>query len=134
MKTNMTREQMIAEVAKISEDKLIETNSGTFSAHDCMRAVGTGDPTFGEYRIFERLDGTVYTVGCDPNKAPGYSRRFGGDSAARRAKVKALTAALKSAKSIEEKRSSDIAQLARGWWGFQFIGIEEGQRRIASLA
>ena len=131
----MTREQMSAELKRISADKLIATNSGTFSASDCMRAVGTGDPTFGEYRIFERIDGSVYTVGCDPNKAPGYSRRFGGDSSAcRRAKMKALTAALKAAKSIEEKRSSDIAQLSRGWWGFRFVGIEEGQRRIASLA
>ena len=130
----MTTEQILAEIRTLTADQIVETNSGTFSATECQRAVGTGDPRFGEYRVFERLDGTRYTTGCDPKNAPGYARKFSSNRAvSRRARVELLTGALKSAKSAEGQREADIAWLATGWSGYQFIGVEEGQRRIDAM-
>ena len=84
-----------AEIKRLSADLLIETNAGTFSADECCRAVGSGDPAHGNYRIYETLAGNRRIVGCDPKDAPGYARRFTHQSPAqRRNEVKRLTALL----------------------------------------
>lgn len=96
IKTNIT-----AEIKRLSADLLIETNEGTFSADECCRAVGSGDPVHGNYRIYETLAGNRRIEGCDPKDAPGYARRFKHQSAAqRRAEVKRLTALLAKADKL----------------------------------
>ncbi len=61
---------------------LTETNEGTFGAHDCRRAVGSGDPAFGTYRVYESVSGTVRHTGCGKDRAPGYARRLNRDALA----------------------------------------------------
>lgn len=90
-----------AEIARLSADVLVETNEGTFSDRECCRATGSGDPRYGNYRVYETLDGKRRVVGCDPAEAPGYARRFDVPSAsARRAKVKELQALLEAARDF----------------------------------
>jgi len=129
----MTTERIAAKIKELSQDVLIETNSGTFGVGECLRATGSGDPKFGEYRVFERLDGSRYTLGTKEG-SPGRARYFNSSSVSQRiAEVDSLKLELKSSKSEAAQREAEIAELARGWWGYQFVGIEEGQRRIAAM-
>ena len=126
----MTTAQIIAKIAELSQDVLIETNSGTYGAAEACRCTGSGDR--GEYRVYGRMDGSRYTIGTKDG-APGYARHFKSSATANRAQVAALQIALKSSKTAAAQCEADIAELARGWWGYQFIGIAEGQRRIAAM-
>lgn len=74
-----------------NEEFIVETNSGTFSAQDAVRTVGTGDPQHAEYRIYERVgDGRQRREGRDPHRAPGYARRFSRELTAARHRLKEL--------------------------------------------
>ena len=130
----MTIEQMLSKIDELSQDTLIATNSGTFGASECCRAVGTGDTACGEWREYERLDGTRYTRGATVDCAPGYAREFFPLSASvRREKIAAIKEAMKFAKTGAQHAESRRADLARGWDGFRFIGIDEGQRILAAM-
>jgi hypothetical protein len=119
----MTTEQILKQIEELSQDTMLATNAGTFGADECCRAVGTGGPRFGTWHTYERLDGTRYSDGADQATAPGYARHLTPISAvARRAQIASL------------KRNALKEQLARGWCGYQFIGIEEGQRRLTAMS
>lgn len=86
MKTK-TIAQLEAEIARLSAEKIcIETNEGTFGAEECGRAVGTGDPAYGTYRVMVLVAPTAddhpawrrgpVHVGPPKNVAPGYARRL----------------------------------------------------------
>lgn len=77
----MTAEQIIkgieAEIAELSQPYLVETNEGTFGAAECCDKTGCGDPAFGNYRIYESIDGTRRREGLEAGrKAPGYARKM----------------------------------------------------------
>lgn len=92
-----TAEQIRNEINELAEDALISTNSGTFSAEECCRKCGCGDPVFGTCAVYERLDGVRYTTGPGADDAPGYMRQIKHDSAvARRAMIRSLDAELKA--------------------------------------
>lgn len=56
---------------------LTETNSGTYGAAECQRAIGVGDSRYGDYRVYTRVgDGSQRHDGCDKDEAPGYARKF----------------------------------------------------------
>lgn len=70
---------------------LVETNEGTYGATECRRAVGCGDPQFGNYHIYARVgDGRRRHEGCDKASAPGYARHFSREFSARQAELVAL--------------------------------------------
>jgi hypothetical protein len=54
----------------------VETNAGTYSAQDAVRAIGTADPAFADYHVYESVGGARRVVGCDPAIAPGRARRI----------------------------------------------------------
>lgn len=85
--------------ALANEEVLVETNAGTFGAGEAQRAVGTGDPAFAEYRIYERVGGgEPRKVGAEPETAPGYARPIGRDAlAAKRAQLSQLRKAIANA-------------------------------------
>jgi hypothetical protein len=57
------------------EEFVVETNAGTYSATEALRAVGTSDPAFADYQVLERVgDGRRRRVGANPTHAPGYAR------------------------------------------------------------
>jgi hypothetical protein len=129
----MTTEQIIKEIADLSKDVAVAHNSGTFSAAECCRATGSGETKSGEWTTCERLDGSRYTIGADPKTAPGYARYSTPMSAAaRREEIATLKLALAKSKTAAQEDESKRANLARGWDGYQFIGIEEGERRLAA--
>lgn len=131
----MTTEQITAKIAELSQDMLVATNSGTYGASECLRATGTGDTKAGEWRTYERIDGTRYTTGANPTDAPGRANRFSPQSAAsRREEIAALKLALKTSKTVAQQHESDRTLLAKGWDGpYLFVGIDEGQRRLAAM-
>jgi len=129
----MKTEIMTKKIAELSADVEVATNSGTFGPHECLRAVGTGDPAFGAWSTYERIDGTRYTIGADPDTAPGYARRLTHDSAAsRRAEIKAL-GSVSSCESEAKTAASHREQLARGWDGYRFVGVDEGAKILATI-
>lgn len=73
---NMSSGHLATAIRQIeSEEVSIETNEGTFGATDCQRATGSGDPRYGNYSKIMRIsDGSIRTIGCEPEKAPGYAR------------------------------------------------------------
>lgn len=57
------------------QEILVRTNSGTYSAQEAVRAVGSSAPEHAEYRVYERVgDGRQRTEGCNPHRAPGTTR------------------------------------------------------------
>ena len=79
------------------EECVIETNAGTDSAVEACEAIGTGDPQFANYSIFERVgDGRTRHVGCDESRAPGIKRVVHDPIAARRRALTALRDELRS--------------------------------------
>ena len=78
MQATSTKSDLARQADELSKlECAVETNEGTFGASECCRAVGTGDPTFGNYTIYERVgDGDRRVVGCNPDQAPGYPRIF----------------------------------------------------------
>jgi hypothetical protein len=67
-----TTREMIALLARTEFE--VETNAGTYSAQDAVRAIGTADPAFAEYHVYETVGGARRTLGCDPAVAPGRAR------------------------------------------------------------
>lgn len=56
---------------------LVETNSGTYGAAECCTATRCGDPSVGDYRIYESVgSGQRRRVGCAPGRAPGRARQI----------------------------------------------------------
>ncbi len=54
----------------------VGTNEGTYGDSECLRAVGCGDPKFGNCTIYEQVGtGKRRVDGPDPDQAPGYIRR-----------------------------------------------------------
>ena len=94
-----TEQQEIREaIARMLDDEyVVETNEGTFGAAECCRKTGCGDPRYGNYTIYERLDGQRRVVGCEPKKAPGYARKFRDGIAAARKSLAGLRRELRSA-------------------------------------
>jgi hypothetical protein len=116
-----TADQIVEEIKMLSTDEIISTNDGTHSL----------DPQFFTWSVFERLDGTQYTVG-DADSGAGYARKLKYESAmSRRAKVAALQQLLSTAKTEAQKKTSYVESLNRGWDGYQFVGVAEGARRAA---
>lgn len=83
---------IIKSLREIIAPRLVATNSGTFGAVECCAKVGTGDPKYGERRIYETFTGARFVVGCDEDEMPGYLRRFTADESPkiRRQKVNEL--------------------------------------------
>ena len=99
MTTQKTTEQqeLTEAIARMLDDEyVVETNEGTFGAAECCRKTGCGDPQFGHYTIYERLDGHRRVVGCEPKKAPGYPRRFRDEINAARKQLAELRRELRS--------------------------------------
>ncbi len=92
----MTKQEIKSLIETLSGiEVVVEHNDGTFGATECQRAVGTGDPKYGLYTIYERVgDGKRRVEGCDPAKAPGYSRGTRADLNAKRAELKRLKSML----------------------------------------
>jgi hypothetical protein len=117
----MTADQIVEEIKKLCTDEIIITNDGTHSL----------DPQFFTWSVYERLDGTQYTVG-DANSGAGYARKLKYESAmSRRTKVAALQQLLTTAKTQDQKKKSYVESLNRGWDGYQYVGVAEGSRRAA---
>lgn len=78
--------------AMARESVLIETNSGTFSSVEACAKVGSGDPAFAEYRIYETVgSGERHTTGCNLDRAPGLGRRINAETlTAKRAALAAI--------------------------------------------
>jgi hypothetical protein len=90
-------EEAAAWLAKMEES--VETNEGTYGAVEARRAVGTGDPVFANYTIWERVgDGTTRVQGCDPDRAPGRGRKYREAINAKRAELKSLREQIAAAK------------------------------------
>ncbi len=120
----MTTEQITKRINDLSADVLVATNDGTHGK----------DGQFFTWKTFERLDGTRYTRGSDPDDSPGHARYFTPMTAiARREKIVALKIALQANKMAVKRQEAIREQLSRGWDGFQFVGIAEGQRRLAAM-
>lgn len=131
----MTTEQILKQIADLTADQLVATNSGTFGASDCHRAIGTGDTARGEWRTYERLDGSRYTTGCSEDRAPGYARYLSPPSlSSRRSQIASLNEAIKSSQAAARQQESQRESLARGWDGYQFIGIEAGKKKLAEMS
>ena len=74
-----TADQIAEEIQILSADQLIDTNEGTHP-HDKNYT----------WRVYERLDGTQYTIG-DAESGAGYSRKMKHESAiSRRTQIAAL--------------------------------------------
>ena len=115
-------EQIVAEIKSLTEDALVESNDGTHSK----------DPQFFTWRTYEKLDGTRYTVGA---KGEGYTRHHKFESAtARRARIASLRILLQKTHTEAHTRDTHIASLNRGWDGYQFVGVTEGQRRVSLIS
>lgn len=71
-------QQLEDRIADLSDDKLVETNDGTY---------GDADPQYHTYMIFERLDGETIRKGCDPDAALGYARKIDHTPAAKRREI-----------------------------------------------
>lgn len=115
-----TAEQIVEEIKNLSTDELIATNEGTHP-HDKNYT----------WRVYERLDGTQYTVG-DADSGAGYARKMKYESAiSRRTQIAALQQLLRTATTEAEKKINHIKKLNCGWDGYQFVGLAEGVRRAA---
>jgi hypothetical protein len=67
-----------AAAALAAREVLTQTNSGTYSAIEAQRAIGTGDPQHADCRVYERVgDGRRRVEGCHPDRAPGRVRHIG---------------------------------------------------------
>src|ERR1700738_950063 len=77
---------------------LVETNEGTFGPAECLRAVGTGDTSHGNYRLYERVgDGSRFRDGCSAGVSLGNARYLGrGAVRQARERLAALRAELES--------------------------------------
>jgi hypothetical protein len=116
-----TADQIVEEIKMLSTDEIVATNSGTHSL----------DPQFFTWSVFERLDGTQYTVG-DADSGAGYTRKLKYESAmSRRTAIAALQQLLVTAKTEAQKNKNYVESLNRGWDGYQFVGVAEGARRAA---
>ena len=116
-----TADQIVEEIKMLCTDEIISTNDGTHSL----------DPQFFTWSVFQRLDGTQYTVG-DADSGAGYARKLKYESAmSRRTKVAALQQLLTTAKTEAQKKTNYVESLNRGWDGYQFVGVAEGSRRAA---
>lgn len=72
-----TTESIQREIAALSDREIaVETNSGTYGPREAHRLIGTGDPAFADYTVYERVGGGRRVVGCDPERAPGRARRI----------------------------------------------------------
>lgn len=91
LKTKVTKTQEI--VDNLTRGHLVTTNSGTFS----------GDPQWDEYRTYERVNGSRYTVGADPATAPGNARHFSYSAADRKRDQDALSQAKMDLKTYREE-------------------------------
>ena len=116
-----TTDQIVEEIKMLATDEVVSTNSGTHSL----------DPQFFTWAVYERLDGTQYTVG-DADSGAGYSRKLKYESAmSRRTKVAALQKLLSTSQTEAQKSQNHAERLNRGWDGYQFVGVAEGARRAA---
>lgn len=122
---------MSKQIENLMADQLIATDAG---AH--------AQPT--KVEIFERLDGTRYGIktvngvssicSADAESPDGYMRHLTATSPAdRRRQIEHLRAV-----EIQQAKSAEVvaarrAELARGWDGYQFIGIEAGQKIAAAM-
>lgn len=99
MTTTETLKAMKAEAAALwGEEVPVAHNEGTFSAEECQRKTGSGRPEAGNYTIYERVgDGRKRVVGCDPAKAPGYTRGSRDTLSAKKARLSELNAEIKAA-------------------------------------
>lgn len=114
-------------IRDLSDDVLIRTNEGTFGATEACQKIGTGDPAFAVRRVYQRLNGSIYATGPAEENAPGYMRSIKHLSpTARREGI----AAEKIRVTVQAKSDATAAKhredLARGWDGYQFVGIEAG--------
>lgn len=84
MTTTETKTDLQKEIAALAAREIaVETNEGTYGASEACRAIGTGDPKFADYTIWERVgDGKRRVQGCDPQRAPGRARKLGLDDMA----------------------------------------------------
>jgi hypothetical protein len=115
------KEQILAEIDTLIADALVETNEGTHGGPD-------------NYRVYERLDGTRYTVGPGSARSAGRPRRIAHrGAAARRAGVAALREALAAIDRDEEALEGRKADLARGWDGYRFVGREKAGEILEAL-
>nr|NIS41301.1 hypothetical protein [Desulfuromonadales bacterium] len=97
--------QIVAKIERLSEDRLVSTNSGTY---------GDGDPHFDDWKTYEALDGSRRTDGADPKDAPGYARHIPGPSpASRRAQVDQLQQLLAMLRDWPSHEPLPAAQLAK---------------------
>lgn len=79
---------------------LVETNDGTYGAQEACRCVGTGDPAFATYRVYQRVGGgKPRIVGCDRERAPGYARHFRDELVAAQRELAKLRKAAEDEKS-----------------------------------
>ena len=74
-----------------ASEVLVETNEGTYGPTECRRAVGCGDPQFGNYRVYAQIqNGRRRHEGCDKASAPGYARHFLDELGERQAELREL--------------------------------------------
>lgn len=130
-----TIEQLKQQIAELRRPVLVETNEGTFGATEAHRACGSGDPMFATYRVWEKIDGTRYRTGLRSDfQAPGYARSIPHDTAAaRRGRVARLEIELRAAEQAAKAAATQRERLARGWDGYQFVGVVAGQSKLATL-
>lgn len=121
-------------IRDLSDDVLIQTNEGTFGAAEACSKVGTGDPAFATRRVYQRLNGSIYATGPKEENAPGYMRRIGHLSpTARREGIAAEKIRVAAQAKSNATAASHREDLARGWDGYRFVGIEAGEAKLAEL-
>jgi len=122
---------MTKQIEALLADELIATDEGTHAYPEALK-------------IFERIDGTRYGVrtingvsslcSADAESTHGRVRPLASLSPAeRRKQIEHLRAVeIEQAKSAE-KIASRRAELARGWDGYRFVGVDEGRKIAAAL-
>lgn len=58
----------------------VETNQGTYGAHEACRKCGCGDPHFANREVYMKADGETYETGPGDGRYPGYMRKIGYES------------------------------------------------------
>lgn len=118
----MNAEQIAKKIETLSADELVMSNDGTHQ-------YGPAKTWF----LWERLDGSRHFTGNRSDE--GTTRHHKYESAAsRREQVAALQQQLKTAATATAETEYRRDLLAKGWDGpYLFIGVEEGQRRLAAF-
>jgi hypothetical protein len=97
-----TQREIESKIAKLEAvEVVVATNSGTYSAAEAARATGSGDPAHNDWVVYETVGGRRRSVGCQPDRAPGWSRYLGAaELRAKRAEVAALRSQLQRLRRV----------------------------------